>query len=132
MRLSALVSRWKQHGNIPRIERDLALDELREIYDALLNVDDGRVAPESLPAPQQVSEQPARPEPKPAPKSQPEPQPVVERVAEPEPQMEHTADPWLTSTMRSILMLYSELVMRSLRVSQNQKRNKQWRRVVCH
>lgn len=88
LRLSALVSRWKQHGNIPRIERDLALDELREIYDALLNVDDGRVAPpESLPAPQQVSEQPARPEPK------PEPQPVVERVAEPEPQMEHTADP---------------------------------------
>lgn len=93
LRLSALVSRWKQHGNIPRIERDLALDELREIYDALLNVDDGRVAPESLPAPQQVSEQPAHPEPKPASKSKPEPQPIVERVAEPEPQMEHTADP---------------------------------------
>ena len=87
LRLSALVSSWKRHGNIPRIERDLALDELREIYDALLNVDDGRVAPEPLPAPQQVSEQPARPEPK------PEPQPVVERVVEPEPQMEHTADP---------------------------------------
>lgn len=92
LRLSALVSSWKRHGNIPRIERDLALDELREIYDALLNVDDGRVAPEPLPAPQSVLEQPvAHPEPKPAPT--PAPQPVVERIAEPEPQIDHTADP---------------------------------------
>ena len=89
LRLSALVSRWKQHGNIPRIERDLALDELREIYDALLNVDEGRVVIAS------ALEQPAAKveTPKPQPTPQPVPEPKVEPKAEPKVEPTHTADP---------------------------------------
>lgn len=40
-RLAALVDGWKQEGGVPRIERDLALDELRKLYDALLDVESG-------------------------------------------------------------------------------------------
>lgn len=41
VRLAALVDGWKQEGGVPRIERDLALDELRKLYDALLDVESG-------------------------------------------------------------------------------------------
>lgn len=85
LRLSALVSRWKQHGNIPRIERDLALDELREIYDALLNVDEGRVV--AAPAKEQTATRVEIPQPQPAP--QPAPKPKVE----PKVESTHAADP---------------------------------------
>lgn len=40
-RLAALVDGWKLEGGVPRIERDLALDELRKLYDALLDVESG-------------------------------------------------------------------------------------------
>lgn len=39
--MAALVDGWKQEGGVPRIERDLALDELRKLYDALLDVESG-------------------------------------------------------------------------------------------
>ena len=38
-RLATLVNGWTKHGSVPRIERDLALDELRRLYDALLDID---------------------------------------------------------------------------------------------
>ena len=95
LRLSALVASWKRHGNIPRIERDLALDELREIYDALLNIDDARtmaasateIASEPLaktPMPKRGGSE-HKNEPKSEPKS--EPKPAVS------PEVEHSADP---------------------------------------
>lgn len=37
-RLATLVNGWTKHGSVPRIERDLALDELRSLYDALLDM----------------------------------------------------------------------------------------------
>ena len=36
-RLSTLVEKWNNSGNMPRIERDMALEELRHIYDELLD-----------------------------------------------------------------------------------------------
>ena len=36
-RLSTLVEKWNNSGNVPRIERDMALEELRRIYDELLD-----------------------------------------------------------------------------------------------
>ena len=36
-RLSTLVEKWNNSGNVPRIERDMALEELRHIYDELLD-----------------------------------------------------------------------------------------------
>lgn len=47
-RLSALVKGWKQLANVPRIERDLALDELRKIYDALLTIESGNAPTKSV------------------------------------------------------------------------------------
>ena len=47
-RLSALVKSWKQLANVPRIERDLALDELRKIYDALLTIESGNAPTKSV------------------------------------------------------------------------------------
>ena len=38
-RLATLVNGWTKQGGVPRIERDLALDELRRLYDALLDID---------------------------------------------------------------------------------------------
>ena len=38
-RLATLVNGWTKQGRVPRIERDLALDELRSLYDALLDID---------------------------------------------------------------------------------------------
>lgn len=37
-RLATLVNGWTKQGSVPRIERDLALDELRRLYDALLDI----------------------------------------------------------------------------------------------
>ena len=37
-RLATLVNGWTKQGSVPRIERDLALDELRRLYDALLDM----------------------------------------------------------------------------------------------
>ena len=37
-RLATLVNGWTKQGGVPRIERDLALDELRRLYDALLDM----------------------------------------------------------------------------------------------
>lgn len=38
-RLATLVNGWTKQCGVPRIERDLALDELRRLYDALLDID---------------------------------------------------------------------------------------------
>ena len=37
-RLATLVNGWTKQGGVPRIERDLALDELRSLYDTLLDM----------------------------------------------------------------------------------------------
>ena len=37
--MATLVNGWTKQGGVPRIERDLALDELRRLYDALLDID---------------------------------------------------------------------------------------------
>ena len=36
-RLTSMVEKWNNSGNVPRIERDMALEELRRIYDELLD-----------------------------------------------------------------------------------------------
>ncbi len=38
-RLNSLVDGWQTNGEIPRIERDMALDELRRLYDQLLDIE---------------------------------------------------------------------------------------------
>lgn len=38
-RLNSLIDGWNNSGSVPRIERDIALDELRKIYDQLLDID---------------------------------------------------------------------------------------------
>lgn len=48
-RLNSLIDGWNNSGSVPRIERDLALDELRKIYDQLLDIDAPTKA-ESAPA----------------------------------------------------------------------------------
>lgn len=75
LRLSKMVEKWNSSGRVPHIERDLALDELREIYDALLNAECG--VPYT-PAPLYAKT-----------KAKSEPQPI----AEPEPQPHHKVDP---------------------------------------
>ena len=45
-RLATLVNGWTKQGRVPRIERDLALDELRSLYDALLDMGGDKVAAE--------------------------------------------------------------------------------------
>ena len=37
LRLTSMVENWNNSGNVPRIERDMALEELRRIYDELLD-----------------------------------------------------------------------------------------------
>ena len=51
-RLNSLIDGWQTNGEIPRIERDLALDELRRLYDQLLDVDTS--IPEVADAPMSV------------------------------------------------------------------------------
>ena len=36
-RLTSMVEKWNKSGDVPRIERDMALEELRRIYDELLD-----------------------------------------------------------------------------------------------
>ncbi len=48
-RLATLVNGWTKQGGVPRIERDLALDELRSLYDALLDMGGDKVAAEEQP-----------------------------------------------------------------------------------
>lgn len=48
-RFNSLIDGWNNSGSVPRIERDLALDELRKIYDQLLDIDAPTEA-ESAPA----------------------------------------------------------------------------------
>ena len=36
-RLTSMVEKWNNSGDVPRIERDMALEELRRIYDELLD-----------------------------------------------------------------------------------------------
>lgn len=38
--MATLVNGWTKQGGVPRIERDLALDELRRLYNALLDIED--------------------------------------------------------------------------------------------
>ena len=38
-RVAAIVDSWKDESGVPQIERDIALSELRDIYNALLVVD---------------------------------------------------------------------------------------------
>lgn len=75
-RLAALVEGWKHENSVPRIERDLALDELRRLYDALLDVEHDDK--------EQTAEEEALPEPKVA-----EPKAEEERVAEPKAEVAH-------------------------------------------
>lgn len=39
-RLATLVNGWTKQGGVPRIERDIVLDELRSLYNALLDIED--------------------------------------------------------------------------------------------
>ena len=94
LRLSNMVNKWNGSGQVSRIERDLALDELRQIYDALLGVECGTVAhePQRVDAPHEEQKPAPRPVAKQAPKPKAEPKREPEPVAEPEPQ-NHKADP---------------------------------------
>lgn len=38
--MATLVNGWTKQGGVPRIERDIALDELRSLYNALLDIED--------------------------------------------------------------------------------------------
>lgn len=38
--MATLVNGWTKQGGVPRIERDIALDELRGLYNALLDIED--------------------------------------------------------------------------------------------
>ena len=57
-RLSTLVEKWNNSGNVPRIERDMALEELRRIYDELLDY-----TPQQVETPVVEAEAPAVEEP---------------------------------------------------------------------
>lgn len=70
-RLLDLVQGWMSDGEIPSIERDLALDKIKSLYDEL------RFVRAEHPEPAAVSA--AEPEPEPAPEEEPEP-PVLEVI----------------------------------------------------
>lgn len=70
-RLLDLVQGWMSDGEIPSIERDLALDKIKSLYDEL------RFVRAEHPEPAAVSA--ADPEPEPAPEEEPEP-PVLEVI----------------------------------------------------
>lgn len=74
LRLGKMVEKWNSSGEVPHIERDLALDELRRLYDELIGVECGvPYAPVPL-EPKKGSE------------------PIAESTAEPEPVV-HKVDP---------------------------------------
>lgn len=70
-RLLDLVQGWMSDGKIPSIERDLALDKIKSLYDELRFVRTEQPEPETVPA--------AEPAPEPAPEAEPEP-PVLEVI----------------------------------------------------
>ncbi len=70
-RLTSMVEKWNNSGNVPRIERDMALEELRRIYDELLDY-----TPQQVEAPAVESEAPA----------------VEEHEAEADEEIEHNFD----------------------------------------
>ena len=88
-RLATLVEGWKRSGSVSHIERDLALDELRKLYDALLSAEcDVPYRPAPLVAESQaVNNEPkvevkeeVKVEVKEVPKPAVEPAPVVHKV----------------------------------------------------
>lgn len=79
-RLATLVNGWTKQGGVPRIERDLALDELRRLYDALLDIDAEQGV--EVEASEAETEQPNEPE-----------QPVVVAPDEPKVEREPVHDP---------------------------------------
>lgn len=70
-RLLDLVQGWMSDGEIPSIERDLALDKIKSLYDELRFVRTEQPEPERVPA--------VEPAPEPAPEAEPEP-PVLEVI----------------------------------------------------
>lgn len=70
-RLLDLVQGWMSDGEIPSIERDLALDKIKSLYDELRFVRTEQPEPETAPA--------AEPAPELAPEAEPEP-PVLEVI----------------------------------------------------
>ena len=117
--ITAIVDGWKRQGSVPRIERDIVLEQLRSIYNEVLDVEDSGVVadqerePESVEPVEVESEQPVdnngvvdefyesldidallgitddAPEPEPQPEVMEEPEPVVE----PEPEVMEEAEP---------------------------------------
>ena len=59
-RLATLVNGWTKQGGVPRIERDLALDELRRLYDALLDISSDETETEAKT--EEVNEEATEPE----------------------------------------------------------------------
>lgn len=62
--ITAIVDGWKRQGSVPRIERDIVLEQLRSIYNEVLDVEDSGVVadqehePESVEPVEVESEQP--------------------------------------------------------------------------
>jgi outer membrane biosynthesis protein TonB len=114
--ITAIVDGWKRQGSVPRIERDIVLEQLRAIYNEVLDVEDSGVVadqehePESVEPVEVESEQPVDNNgvvdefyesldidallgitddaPQPEPEPEPEPQPEPQQVVEPEPVVE--------------------------------------------
>ena len=121
--ITAIVDGWKRQGSVPRIERDIVLEQLRSIYNEVLDVEDSGVVadqerePESVEPVEVESEQPVdnndvvdefyesldidallgltddAPQPEPQQVVEPEPEPVSEPVVEPEPEVMQEAKP---------------------------------------
>ena len=49
-RLTSMVEKWNMSGDVPRIERDMALEELRRIYDELLDYNPQSVVDDAAPS----------------------------------------------------------------------------------
>ncbi len=49
-RLTSMVEKWNMSGDVPRIERDMALEELRRIYDELLDYNPQSVMDDAAPS----------------------------------------------------------------------------------
>lgn len=78
-RLNSLVEGWQTNGAIPRIERDMALDELRRLYDQLLDIDAAATSDSDAPAAAVVVSATATDSK--AEKAIVEPAPVIEEIA---------------------------------------------------
>lgn len=89
-RLATLVNGWTKQGGVPRIERDLALDELRRLYDALLDLSDAEGEVEAADKQADDPEQLPIIEPESEPESEPEV--VAEAVAVSEPMEEKVSE----------------------------------------